>query len=255
MRWGKDWFMPSVLEKRTTHTQLMQQAGVRLDEEKHTLEKRAMQHWNLVLRAGRLWVSPQYRPLRRGLTESWIGWGVDWAHLRHPRWSELHSCIPARCSAGKRNTHIHAGVKLCLPSSGKMTVQIFMKYISGLSQPLMDICKLLPSWIGKCVFPLEFQIEWAIPATLSMRSWVKWTWSMLVDTWLCTNCGTWEPFQVLQSHTMFHSPPDSMQTRWQMLSLTFCVLQSPWERHTGVQAREKFAWHPCTRLNLWIANL
>lgn len=56
-----------------------------------------------------------------------------------------------------------------------------------------------------------------------MRSWQKGTGSMLVDTWLCTNCGTWEAFRVLQSHSMFHSPADSMQTRWEMLSLNFSV--------------------------------
>lgn len=145
------------------------------------------------------------------------------------RWTEPISDTPVAlsCTAAsqpdvqaRETTHTRARAQLFLPSSGKMTVQIFMKYFSVLSQPCMDTCKLLPSWIGKCVFPLEFQTESAIPDTLSMRSRQKWTGSMHVDTWLCTNCETWEPFWVLQSHSMLHSPPDSMQTTWQMLPVS-----------------------------------
>lgn len=40
MHRGKDRFMPSALEKRTRHTQLMQQAGVKLDHGKTHTRKR-----------------------------------------------------------------------------------------------------------------------------------------------------------------------------------------------------------------------
>lgn len=206
----------------------------------------------MVLRAGSefpLNTGPWEEAWQKAASSDRMGWGVEWAHLRHPSRCKPHSCISARCSAGRRNTHTHTK-ELSLPSSGKMTVQIFMKYLGGLSQPCMDTCKLLPSWIGKCVFPLEFPSKWAIPATLSMRSRQKWTGSMLADTGLCPNCGTWEPFRVPQSNSVFHPPPDSVQTRLQMLSLTFCLLQSPQGRNTGIQTKKKFACHHSTRLNL-----
>lgn len=140
----------------------------------------------MVLRAGSefpLNTGPWEEAWQKAASSDRMGWGVEWAHLRHPSRCKPHSCISAKCSTGKRNTHTHTK-ELSLPSSEKMTVQIFMKYLGGLSQPCMDTCKLLPSWIGKCVFPLEFPSKWAIPATLSMRSWQKWTGSMLADTGL-----------------------------------------------------------------------
>lgn len=119
-----------------------------------------------------------------------------------------------------------------------------------------------------CFFPLEFQTESAIPATLSMRSSQKWTGWMHVDTWLCPNCETWEPFWVLQSHSMLHSPPDSMQTRWQMLFLSFmgkeyrctsqreiCLPSLHKAKPVGSQYITNSAWlfklRSLTRIRLW----
>lgn len=164
-----------------------------------------MQHWNMVLReALRL---PSVETLEKRLAGSCqqqqegLRGALSPSQTPQLLWAAQLHLSQMFC---RQEKHTHP-CKSCLCPAVERWLCRFLWNISGLSQPCMDICKLLPSWIGKCVFPLEFQTEWAIPAALSMRSWQKWTGTMHVATWLCTNSGTWETFQVLQSHSMFHS--------------------------------------------------
>lgn len=165
----------------------MQQAGVRPRE---NTPWRKGQCSTGIWSSGQALSLPSAETLEKRLAESSSsdrrGWGGHWAHLRHPSCSELHSCISARCSAGRRNTHTGETCKSYLCPAVERWMCRFLWNICGFSQPCMDTCKLLPSWIGKCVFPLEFQTEWAIPATLSMRPGQKWTRSMLVRGYVLT---------------------------------------------------------------------
>lgn len=84
----------------------MQQAGVRPRE---NTPWRKGQCSTGIWSSGQALRLPSAETLEKRLAESSSsdrrGWGGHWAHLRHPSCSELHSCISARCSAGRRNTH------------------------------------------------------------------------------------------------------------------------------------------------------
>jgi len=98
---------------------------------------------------------------------------------------------------------------VALISKGKISTQIFMKYIYVVFQPCMDCCKLLPSFtFGKCAFTLEPLSLGIIPVALSVRECQKQIGSSLADTWLCPHCGTWEFFPDPQPNSTLHSPPD-----------------------------------------------
>lgn len=64
----------------------------------------------MVLRAGSefpLNTGPWEEAWQKAASSDRMGWGLEWAHLRHPSRCKPHSCISARCSAGKRNTHTY----------------------------------------------------------------------------------------------------------------------------------------------------
>ena len=128
-----------------------------------------MQHWNMVLRAGCEFPSIEVfnNRLDKNLPAmtGW-GWGVGWSPSQAPRCAagEAQLLLAAQLhltdvlQSREMDTHtrfllpIQDLFKISLPSNGKTTMQIFMKYINGLSLPCMDPCKLLPSWIWKMCF-------------------------------------------------------------------------------------------------------
>lgn len=148
-----------------------------------------MQHWNMILRAG------SEAPLSRDPGEEACRKLQQWQEglrgalspSQTPQllWAaQLH--LSQMFCRQEKHTHTGETCKSYLCPAVERWMCRFLWNICGFSQPCMDTCKLLPSWIGKCVFPLEFQTEWAIPATLSMRPGQKWTRSMLVRGYALT---------------------------------------------------------------------
>lgn len=153
----------------------------------------------MVLRAGSefpLNTGPWEEAWQKAASSDSMGWGVEWAHLRHPSRCKPHSCISARCSAGRRSTHTHTqdlsylcpAVERWLCRFLRNTLVVF----PSLAWTLANFC--LPE-LENVFFHWNFQVS------EQFQLHYQWDHDKNGQDQCCRyrampNYGTWEPFRV-----------------------------------------------------------